>query len=80
MVTADAIVHPTNESYSTAGQVGRVLQAAGSLEYQAALDSIKSLGNMDKCGGLWFLDSLLKLVQTVRLGCRWQQLCRQHDS
>ena len=50
-VKADAIVHPTNSVYSTSGQVGQVLLARGGVEYQAALDSLKSQGSLANCGG-----------------------------
>ena len=51
-VSADAIVHPTNESYSTSGQVGQVLVRAGGSEYQTALNSLQSEGKLGKCGGM----------------------------
>ena len=50
-VKADAIVHPTNSVYSTSGQVGQVLLARGGVEYQNALNSLKSQGSLANCGG-----------------------------
>ncbi|XP_067937989.1 core histone macro-H2A.1-like [Watersipora subatra] len=50
VVSAEAIVHPTNATYSTSGQVGQVLKTAGQVEYEVALDSLRTQGNLNKCG------------------------------
>jgi len=51
LINSEAIVHPTNATYSTSGQVGQVLSRAGGLLYQTALDSLKAAGNLPTCGG-----------------------------
>lgn len=61
-VKADAIVHPTNSSYSTSGQVGQVLLARGGSEYQTALNSLKAQGSLANCGGKY--DHIFRLIRT----------------
>lgn len=48
---ADALVHPTNSSYSTSGQVGSALSTVGGAQYLAELSNLQSQGNLGSCGG-----------------------------
>jgi len=51
-VDVEALVHPTDSSYSTSGQVGSALARVGGLPFTQALQTLHSEnGNIPACGG-----------------------------
>lgn len=54
-VNVDAIVHPTNNSYSTSGQVGSVLARVGGPQFSTALSDLQNKGSLPNCGGLYIV-------------------------
>ncbi|KAL3876339.1 hypothetical protein ACJMK2_034200 [Sinanodonta woodiana] len=52
-ISADAIVHPTNETFYMGGEVGQTLQKAGGKEFQQEVKNIHtSNGNLDTAGAV----------------------------
>ena len=72
-VTADAIVHPTSNSFYMGGEVGQALQKAGGKDFQQEVKALHtSHGDLDTSSGeiLNFLWNRIPLLQSSRQGFR----------
>ena len=51
LVTADAVVHPTNSGYSLMGEVGTALGNAGGTQLIQEVNKLTSKGTLPSCNG-----------------------------